>query len=506
MMRGANIIRSGKTSLRRAHFLAHARLAPPLFLFIATGLLGSFSARAFDAEAIKPSVPRILVLMDKKYESGTGFIVHSERDYSIVATNYHVISDYEDTSTPIYVLRKAKDGVEAHKAELILKDTDRDLALLKVPGFQGQPLTLLTLEPPQGEDVYSIGFPGVADVKESRKELIKALLAGQEGILPDPDGQSTIFVEASVSKGSLRRIVTDHWRHLPTTMQIRIIQHDVNIAHGNSGGPLFNPGGQVIGVNTATRTSGHGSMDVDKLSESSHISALIEVLKQQNISFLSSDTPAGPISEPTNATVVSNSGAGHGGGVSTYVLILFGGIAVAALVVALGKKQAIMESYTHYVKRSGPGSGAGGGPIARRSRPANGDENSAITTPPERAKFQQGSVTSATAGCVFEGKDPDDHSTIRLSVDDMLWSKAGERILIGRSARQSHLCLRNKSVSGQHLSLLRHGSRFLIEDRESSNGTSINGKKLVPFAPVPIDDGDLLQVGDVLLRFKTNQS
>ena len=119
-------------------------------------------------------------------------------------------------------------------------------------------------------------------------------------------------------------------------------------------------------------------------------------------------------------------------------------------------------------------------------------------------RFQHGTVSSSGA-FVLEGKDPDDRSQIRLAADESVWLKAGERIVIGRG-KQSHLCIRNKSVSGQHFSVLRHESKFLIEDRDSSNGTSINGKKLVPFAPMAIEDGDLLQVGDVLLRFRMGTS
>ena len=57
-------------------------------------------------------------------------------------------------------------------------------------------------------------------------------------------------------------------------------------------------------------------------------------------------------------------------------------------------------------------------------------------------------------------------------------------------------------MSGEHLSILRRDGGLLIEDCGSSNGTSVNGKKLLPYAPMPLGDKDLLQVGDVLLRFR----
>ena len=115
---------------------------------------------------------------------------------------------------------------------------------------------------------------------------------------------------------------------------------------------------------------------------------------------------------------------------------------------------------------------------------------------------QAAPVPAAAAAYVLEGENPEDHSRIKLNVDEALWEKAKDRVVVGRSEKQAHLCIRNKSVSGQHFSLIRRNSQFLVEDRDSSNGTSINGKKLVPHAPMPVEDGDLVLAGDVLLRFK----
>jgi hypothetical protein len=280
-------------------------------------------------------------------------------------------------------------------------------------------------------------------------------------------------------------------------MPIRIIQDDVNIAHGNSGGPLFNSGGQVIGVNTATRTSGStGSMDVDKFSEASHISALIDVLKARNISFLSTDTATSPQAATGAALAPATEIVKTSSGASTYVMIFVAGLAVFAVVMAM-RRQTLVESYSHFVRRKRPSAD----PVSVYDGGGDGG-NSVPTAPPEKLHFEHGTVSSSGA-FVLEGKDPEDRSQIRLAADETVWRKAGERILIGRSGKQSHLCIKNKSVSGTHLSVLRHDARFLVEDRDSSNGTSINGKKLVPFAPMPIEDGDLLQVGDVLLRFRT---
>ena len=462
-------------------------------------LFAPVGAHAFDAEAVKPSVPRIvLVINDNKYEAGSGFVVHAEDDYCIVATNYHVIEDSTD-ETRLLVMRKVSGGIETHKAEVILKDADRDLALLKVPGFKANALTFSTVEPAQGEDLYSIGFPAVADSKEDKLAIFKMVASGQEGVVPDSDGLGSAYLEASVAKGGMRRLVMDHWKHLPTTMMIKIIQNDVNIGRGNSGGPLFNAVGQVVGVNTATAASGRSNLDVDRFCEASHISALMDVLKQQNISFLQSDTvPNAGAGLAGAGSIVPNSG-----NTSSVLLSIVAVLAVVALIVAMRKREALVESYSHYVRRTGV-----------REEPARieaEEGNSEITTPPENLHFRRDvpadeavteAVSGGSDGFTLEGKDPDDKSAIRLVVDEALWEKAGGKIIIGRSAKRAHLCIHNQSVSGEHLSLIRRGNGLLIEDCGSSNGTSVNGKKLLAYAPVPLGDKDLLQVGDVLLRFR----
>ena len=131
-----------------------------------------------------------------------------------------------------------------------------------------------------------------------------------------------------MAKGGVRRLVMSHWKHLPTTMLIKIIQHDVNIGHGNSGGPLFNAAGQVVGVNTATAASGSSSLDVDKFCESSHISALMDVLKEQNISFLQTDVPIKPEGGmlPGAGSIVPNNG-----NASSVLLSIVAALAVVAL-------------------------------------------------------------------------------------------------------------------------------------------------------------------------------
>lgn len=57
-----------------------------------------------------------------------------------------------------------------------------------------------------------------------------------------------------------------------------------------------------------------------------------------------------------------------------------------------------------------------------------------------------------------------------------------------------------KGVSRRHAKITRRGNEVLIEDLGSVNGTFVNGKRLTPYLPHPLHNGDELQLGKLVLR------
>ena len=55
-------------------------------------------------------------------------------------------------------------------------------------------------------------------------------------------------------------------------------------------------------------------------------------------------------------------------------------------------------------------------------------------------------------------------------------------------------------VSREHALIVRRGNVIEVEDLASTNGTLLNGKRLSPYLPVPLQDGDLLQLGKLLIE------
>lgn len=81
---------------------------------------------------------------------------------------------------------------------------------------------------------------------------------------------------------------------------------------------------------------------------------------------------------------------------------------------------------------------------------------------------------------------------------------AGECTILGRQ-HDSTVCLPGKAVSRHHAQVLRRDGEYLIEDLGSSNGTYLNGKRLVPNAPASFYDEDRLQIGQFIFTLKSDR-
>jgi serine protease Do len=138
---------------------------------------------------------------------GSGFIIDPA---GYIVTNRHVIADAYSVSAVL------ADG-SSYQADVLSTNARPDLALLKISA--GRPLPTVKFG---DSDALRIGQPVVA--------------------IGNPLGLSS-----SVSFG----IVSALNRDIDTTQIDDFIQTDAAINHGNSGGPLFNLNGEVIGVNWA---------------------------------------------------------------------------------------------------------------------------------------------------------------------------------------------------------------------------------------------------------------
>jgi len=145
---------------------------------------------------------------------GTGFFV-SEK--GLVLTNKHVVSTEGADYTVL-----TNDG-KRYPAEVLARDPGQDLAVLKIEGGNFPVLTLGNSDALEiGQTVVAIGNA----LGEFRNTVSVGVISG-------------LGRTVTASGGGLVETLTD------------IIQTDAAINKGNSGGPLLNLKGEVIGVNTA---------------------------------------------------------------------------------------------------------------------------------------------------------------------------------------------------------------------------------------------------------------
>jgi S1-C subfamily serine protease len=109
-----------------------------------------------------------------------------------------------------------------------ITENGKDVAVLKVPGSNYPTVALGNSEQVRLQDtVMVMGYPGVAS---------------SFGDNPIISAESNF--EASATNGHISAIKTG-------TIGVPLLQSDVAITHGNSGGPAFNDRGEVIGIATA---------------------------------------------------------------------------------------------------------------------------------------------------------------------------------------------------------------------------------------------------------------
>lgn len=151
---------------------------------------------------------------------GSGFIIDASE--GIVVTNNHVITDADE------IVVNFADGSK-RTAELVGVDTKTDLAVLKID--------------PTGKDLVEVPFGDSDQMKIG--DWVMAI--------GNPFGFG-----GSVSIG----IVSAQNRQIGSGPYDDYIQTDAAINRGNSGGPLFNMHGEVIGINTAIISPTGGSIGI----------------------------------------------------------------------------------------------------------------------------------------------------------------------------------------------------------------------------------------------------
>ena len=168
------------------------------------------------ADAVEKVYDSVVVVKNYQkgqlYSSGTGFFYKKDGDTYYLLTNHHVISG----ASTIQIVLTSGDELEvelvgsdqyADIAVLSIK-TDKDIQLIETGDYSAMRV---------GDTVFAIGAPLDSDIYSW--SVTRGILSGKD-----------------------RQIQDNNWI-------TRVLQTDTAINSGNSGGPLCNSNGQVIGIN-----------------------------------------------------------------------------------------------------------------------------------------------------------------------------------------------------------------------------------------------------------------
>ena len=168
----------------------------------------------FDFQEVSESI--FVVASNNGYETsfGSGFAI----DDTYIITNAHVIINDYNVQIGTYSKDDPNNFGDIKAVSVVAKDDDLDIAVLKGVNVKFPPLEIANVDTiKEGNDVYAIGAP---------------------------EGLSYTLTKGTVSS----RLRMDGNR--------KMVQTDAAINSGNSGGPLLNEDGQVIGMNTMKLSTG----------------------------------------------------------------------------------------------------------------------------------------------------------------------------------------------------------------------------------------------------------
>lgn len=472
-------------------------------------------------------------------QSGSGFLIGTGDSAGVTTliTNYHVVhltqEDLEAAKTYLHadslnlVYRVAVKRDTCVDAVILNESEGSDFAVLSLnsPIYDKEPLKFA----PEGstkstQTVYALGFPGVLTYIQ--------------------DDNTYTEDDVNVTKGTISKL---------TKLESRsYVQHDATLSEGNSGGPLVDETGSIVGINVSgmsennvyyslsseeitevlttlgidyvvysgTQTTSEepqGSetpeeIDYSKLQDV--IDAFDDVDKKEYTSESYEDykdavdagrdimdnadsqsevnSAVSEIKTAAASLVTDKTEPGDDAtGISTTTIIIIGAAVVVVLVVII-----IIVVVSGRKKKSTP-------PSPEPSRggydPFRGGQSGATGSDPTTSVLDGG---AAPTTMLNGGQGGASAMLFRL--------KTGENATvsrpvfgIGKDQRQVEFCVTNNtSISRRHAEIRQKNGAFYLVDLNSTNGTFLNGQKLSPNQEMILKSGDRIKLSDEEFQFK----
>jgi len=314
------------------------------------------------------------------------------------------------------------------------------------------------------------------------------------------------YFKPTVTKGNIERIAKIHGFLGVSYPDVMVIQHSCAIKHGNSGGPLLNAGGQVIGVvgrgmshekegerEDVTWATAIGELKVwignhpipyiaaGEWRKPPETPQPIRIIERQPVKIIE-QLPTQIIQQPT-LKVVERLPLKMIIAISLAVVLAI----IAAVICLLKFNQ--KPSVTKMLRDPRMARILGTTPSKLLDIDAGPPKRIGNGPLPGLGKWQ---LTGRAA----------DGENVQIEMTDLLFTSNDYRLILGRAAELCHVVVNDRSVSKQHAHIRKDGNRFLVADRNSANHTAVNGQpNRNAFDEVPLKEGDTLTLGEVRLQF-----
>lgn len=394
---------------------------------------------------------------------GSGFAIGEEgQPVSYIVTNAHVVVDRyaeylstNSTTAKTEVTSRRADEVRVYfsygsndfmRAQIYYINEKKDICILKLPEptDKRKPLVICRSEDIDMDDEYAaLGFPFDSD------------------LFMDNTGLAYNIDDITMTRGAISRKSTDQ-----NGVQVYLI--DVDIRSGNSGGPLVNSKGEVVGINTYSVGKSKYAVVIDEL-----LAAVNRDVVPYTLSTVVSDTAEteSEISLPsetaeTTQAVTEPAENKSSGGMNIVVTIIAAAFAVLCIVLIV----------VLVMKNKKGSSAPSPAPAAGSAVPEVGVSHTASIT----------GIKGVMAGRSF----PISGSAV-----------------IGRNPEKCTICfpVNTQGISGLHCEIRQNGSVYEIIDRGSSCGTFLgSGQKLAENVPTALPSGMYFYLGSTEQLFQIN--
>lgn len=411
-----------------------------LLILLATVLPAS--AQGFDRSALEG----VVVVYNEfdyrgdRYSSmGTGFFVGKEgTDPQYLVTNYHVVEYYITTgkSSAGGALVVFFDAETYEEAYVVDYSEEMDVAVLRLaaPTKLRKPLKLcVATEDMVGNSVYAIGYPSTSNAVGSVSSF---------GIN-----------DATVTDGTISRLVVQ------SGTGRRVIHTTAVIHGGNSGGPLVDENGAVLGLNTFSYVDSETGESIEGSNYAVSVEELIPLLENNRVPY--------EMWEAQSALPVM------------WIAVGVGAIVVLVLVVVVvsnnkKKQQAAVRAKEAAEKER----------LAREASVQEEERRQKALEEERRRQQKSPAVRSMSM----------QHGGLRVPLGT-------EAITLGRNPATCKIVYQQNTpgVSKEHCSLRWDAQRevFVLVDLKSSYGTFLmNGERLAPGRSYNLHSGDGFYLGD----------